>query len=149
MLAGDPVAAGELLAAPSADALDGIAVCLLDVDREAQAERLAARGDHPALFVHHAAFAEWMRAHARDPGHMPHVLQVDGWGRMRWERWPAPGEELGWAMQVLDTSHLTADQVAARLLDWCRRALAGHAPVMRPRADVPRADAPGADARSS
>src|SRR5581483_4319082 len=32
LLAGDPVAAGEVLAAPSADKLDAIAVCLLDVN---------------------------------------------------------------------------------------------------------------------
>jgi hypothetical protein len=56
LLAGDPVAAGEVLAAPSADRLDGIAVCLLDVDRDAQASRLAVRGDDPALLVHRVAF---------------------------------------------------------------------------------------------
>ena len=71
LLAGDPVAAGEVLAAPSADRLDGIAVCLLDVDRDTQAARLLARGDDPALLVHHVAFAEWMRAHAADPHQGP------------------------------------------------------------------------------
>ena len=68
LLAGDPVAAGELIAAPSADQLDSVAVCLLDVDQEAQFARLSARGDDPASFVHHAAFADWMRGHAADPG---------------------------------------------------------------------------------
>src|ERR1700735_4073196 len=55
LLAGDPVAPGEVLAAPAADRLDGIAVCLLDVDRDTQAARLLARGDDPALLVHHVA----------------------------------------------------------------------------------------------
>jgi hypothetical protein len=44
LLAGDPVAAGEVLAAPSADRLDGIAVCLLDVARDTQAARLVRGG---------------------------------------------------------------------------------------------------------
>jgi len=70
LLAGDPVAAGEVVAAPSADKLDAIAVCLLDVSPEVQAARLARRGDDPRLFADHIAFAQWMREHARDPGHV-------------------------------------------------------------------------------
>jgi ABC-type transport system involved in cytochrome bd biosynthesis fused ATPase/permease subunit len=57
LLAGDPVAAGEVIAAPSADKLHAIAVCLLDVNAEAQAARLAQRGDDPRLLAHHQAFA--------------------------------------------------------------------------------------------
>src|SRR5450755_2823823 len=40
LLSGDPVAAGEVLAAPSAVELDGVAVCLLDLSPDAQSERL-------------------------------------------------------------------------------------------------------------
>jgi len=104
LLAGDPVAAGEVLAAPSADRLDAIAVCLLDVDTDAQAARLVARGDDPALVVHHVAFAGWMRRHAADPHHRPEVLQTGGWEQMRWDRWSRLGDKGGWAMHVLDTS---------------------------------------------
>jgi len=131
LLAGDPVAAGEVLAAPSADRLDAIAVCLLDVDRDTQAARLLARGDDPALLVHHVAFADWMREHAADPDHRPEVLQTNGWEQMRWERWRSLSDAGSWAMHVLDTSSLTADEVAAELLAWCRIALAGQAPAMR------------------
>jgi hypothetical protein len=42
LLAGDPVAPGEVLAAPSAPMVE-IAVCLLDVDEEAQREAAAPR----------------------------------------------------------------------------------------------------------
>jgi hypothetical protein len=86
LLAGDPVAAGELIAAPSADKLDAIAICLLDVNAEAQATRLAQRGEDPRLLADHLAFARWMRAHAKDPHHMPDVLSAGGWDAMRWER---------------------------------------------------------------
>lgn len=47
LLSGDPVAAAEVLAAPSADRLEAVGVCLLDVDPQAQAARLIKRGDDP------------------------------------------------------------------------------------------------------
>ncbi|MGA9859560.1 MAG: hypothetical protein WBQ18_16975 [Solirubrobacteraceae bacterium] len=49
---------------------------------------------------------------------------------MRWERWSGSDDAGGWAMHVLDTSSLTAEAVAREVLAWCRRALAGRAPVM-------------------
>ena len=132
LLAGDPVAAGEVCAAPSAGALDAIAVCLLDVDAEAQAARLARRGDDPRQFVHHQAFAAWTRAHARDPQHMRNVLSAGGWEEMRWQRLdhldPATGD---WAMHVIDGSERSETDVAHEVLTWCRRALAGRAPTIR------------------
>ena len=60
-----------------------LAVCLLDASPEAQAERLAARGDDPTLLIHHQAFAEWMRRQAIDPLHMTHVVSHGGWEDMR------------------------------------------------------------------
>jgi hypothetical protein len=109
-------------------------VCLLDVSPEVQAARLAQRGDHPAPLPHHQAFAEWMRGHARDPRHMPHVLSANGWDAMRWDRCsdldPTDGS---WSMEVLDTSALTPVQVADAVLTWCRRVLRVEAPIMHPR----------------
>ncbi len=132
LLAGDPVAAGEVVAAPSATKLDAIAACLLDVNPEVQAARLGQRGDDPRLFADHVAFAEWMRGHARDRGHMPHVLSTNGWDAMRWDRLtdldPSSG---GWAVHVIDTSERSSEQVAQQVLTWCRGALNGQMPVMR------------------
>lgn len=45
LLAGDPVPPGEVLAAPSADRLDGFAACLLDCGPDEQERRLRERGD--------------------------------------------------------------------------------------------------------
>ena len=87
MLSGDPVAPGELLAAPSADRLDAVAVCLLDCRPDVQRERLCERGDPPDLIPHHLAFSEWMRGHAADPGYRPEVITSGGWSEMHWERW--------------------------------------------------------------
>lgn len=140
LLAGDPVAAGEVIAAPSAGKLDAIAVCLLDVNAAAQATRLARRGDDPRLLADHQAFAGWMRAHAQDPSHMPHVLSTNGWDAMRWERLsPLDSQSGTWGVHVLDTSALTTDEVAAEILPWCRRALRGRAPQIR----VPDPEQPG------
>jgi broad-specificity NMP kinase len=132
LLAGDPVAAAEVIAAPSAGKLDTIAVCLLDVNADAQAARLTQRGDPPRLLANHQAFADWMRAHAQDPNHMPHVLTTNGWPAMRWERLTRLGPRNGkWNVHTLDTSARTKDEVADEILTWCRRALRGQAPQIR------------------
>ena len=129
LLAGDPVPAAEVVAAPSAPGLDAIAVCLLDIAPAAHAERLTARGDPPALLPHHQAFAEWMRRQAADPLHMTHVVSDGGWEEMRWERLEQLAAD--WRVHTVDTTHLTRRQVADAVLDWCRRALAGDAPALR------------------
>jgi hypothetical protein len=128
LLAGDPVPAVEVVAAPSAPALNAIAVCLLDATPEAQAQRLAARGDPLELLPHHQAFAEWMRNQASDPLHMTHVVTDAGWEQMRWQRLRQLAA--GWDMHKIDTTDMTARQVADAVRDWCRRALAGDAPRM-------------------
>ncbi len=130
LLAGDPIAAGEVLAAPSADEVD-VAVCLLDADAESQSARLDARQDPPELRHLHHSFAEWMRAHAVDPSYVPEAVTNDSWEQMCWERWVgrSPGPE--WAMTVVDTSALPVDEVGSRVADWCRRAVRGEVPVFR------------------
>lgn len=130
LFAGDPVPLGEALAAPSADRID-IAGCLLDVDDEAHRARLARRDEPAEAIPLHQGFAAWMRAHATDPGHVPEAVTNDAWSAMRWERWigRAPGPE--WAMAVLDTSQRAPEEVGAEIVDWCRRAVAGDAPVFR------------------
>ncbi len=132
LLAGDPVAAGEVLAARSSASLD-VAVCLLDVDEATQRTRLAARDEPPAAQDDHVAFAEWMRGHAADPTHMQHVLWYFGSDpAMEFDRWTglAPGDPR-WAMTVVGTSGRTREDVADDVLAWARAALAGQAPVFR------------------
>ena len=116
LLAGDPVAPGELIAAPSADRLDRIAVCLLDCDAASQTERLRRRGDPEELLPRHVAFADWMREHVRDPGHMPEAIMSNGWDAMRWER--LAGAD--WSFDVIDTSGRAPADVAADALAWVR-----------------------------
>ncbi len=130
LLGGDPIAAGEVLAAPSADRID-VAVCLLDADPVTHSARLDERQDPPELRHLHHGFADWMRHHAVDPSYVPEAITTDAWPEMRWERWIGrqPGPE--WAMTVLDTSHLGIAEVGHRVAQWCRDAVAGRAPVFR------------------
>ena len=127
LLSGDPVAPGELLAAPSADGLDVIAACLLDCRPDVQRERLRRRGDPPDAIPHHLAFAEWMRGHVQDPAWRPEVITTAGWDEMRWDRWS--GLRRGdprWRFDTIDTSDLAVDQVAAELRRWAQRAIPTH-----------------------
>ncbi len=118
LLAGDPVAPGEVLGAPSAPLLDGFAACLLDCSAEVQTARLARRGDPVQWLPHHIAFADWMRCHMRDPAHRPDVIQAAGWDGMRWEQWPA-----AWSFAAIDTSALTVAEVADAVEGWVRGVL--------------------------
>jgi hypothetical protein len=134
LLSGDPVAPGEVLAAPSADQLDGIRACLLHADPEAQEARLRRRGDPAALLPDHIAFAAWMRGHAEDPTHMPEVLTTGGWEEMRWERWiDRPADDPGWNVTTIDTSPLDRDEAAAEVLAWARASLRGETAPLRAR----------------
>jgi len=130
LLAGDPVPAGEALAAPSADRVD-IAVLLLDVDDATLNARLDARQDPPEWRHLHLGFADWMRHHAVDPQYVPEALTGAGWSEMRWDRWFGGDVADRWAMTVLDASALTPDEAGAALATWCRAAVAGEAPVFR------------------
>jgi hypothetical protein len=133
LLAGDPVAVGEVLAAPSAPALDGIAACLLDARPDVQTARLAARGDDPTVLSHHIAFADWMRGHARDPKHMQRVLTGQAWDAMVWSRWTGmPTGDPRWQVTVVDTSDRTPDEVGERVLVWAQAAIEGQAPRLTP-----------------
>ena len=104
-----------------------IAVCLLDVSEHAQRERLRRRGDPEELPPHHAAFAAWLRCHASDPAHMPHVLTTGGWEGMVWPRLTT----LPWQITVIDGSSMTVAEAGRAALQWVQDALSGRAPVFR------------------
>jgi hypothetical protein len=119
LLCGDPVPPGELYAAPSADKLAEIQVCLLDATPERQTERLTLRGDSPDLIPHHLAFAEWMRKHVLDHRHRPEVIINQGWEKMRWDVWNSDEiTAVPWSAHIIDTSDLTPVEVATGVMSW-------------------------------
>ena len=103
LLCGDPIAAVEVVASPSAVHLETFPACLLDATAAVQAARLAQRGDDPTLLHHHQAFADWMRAQATDPRHVLEVVTTNGWDQMCWDRIP-PLVAANWHVKVIDTS---------------------------------------------
>lgn len=108
---------GEVLATPSAPLIDGIAVCLLDVDDNVRRTRLAQRDPGKWDAAATDAFinwARWHRGHARDPRHRPEVLVTRDEPGMSWNRWkPWPTGDPRWAVHVVDTT----DQPLERSLD--------------------------------
>jgi hypothetical protein len=126
LFCGDPVPPGEVWAAPSADQLGSLAVCLLDASVEAQTARLLARGDDPSLIPQHVAFADWMRRHVVDHNHRPEVITRDGWPPMRWDRWVGTTSKAPpWSGCIIDTTALDPGETAQRVAQWLRRETMG------------------------
>jgi hypothetical protein len=121
---------GELLAAPSADRLDGIAACVLHCSPEVRRARLTVRREPEGNLDHHVAFGEWFHGHALDPTFHPEVIRVDSPVAMRWERWEEwPSDDPRWPSHVVDTDELTPEQVAQQVVAWARASLARGAPM--------------------
>ena len=122
LLCGDPVPPGEVWAAPSADRLDGLAVCLLDAAEKVQTARLLERGDDSRFIPHHVAFADWMRHHVVDHRHRPEVITQNAWPEMRWDRWVAVAAAIQppWSSYTIDTSRLRPTEVADLVAQWLR-----------------------------
>jgi hypothetical protein len=112
---------GELLAAPSAPGLDGIAACLLDCPDPARLARIHGRGIDPRWppTVHTFNWAAWHRRHARDPRWLPRVIDRNGPPTHRYDRWRTwTADDPRWHVYVLDTSSLTPRQTVPILLEW-------------------------------
>lgn len=110
---------GEVLAAPSAPLLDGLATCVLDVADDERVRRLERRDPgkwSPAQLDAFVRWGAWHRGHAADPGHHPEVLTTGGWPEMAWDRWPAHAAD--WPVPVLDTTGRTVGETEAALRDW-------------------------------
>ena len=121
LLCGDPVPPGEVWAAPSADRLDRLDVCLLDAGERAQTARLVQRGDDSNFIPHHVAFADWMRHHVVDHRHRPDVITRNAWPQMRWDRWVGTAAiQPPWSSHIIDTSELGPTEVAHLVAQWLR-----------------------------
>ena len=127
LLCGDPVPPAEVYAAPSADQLESIAVCLLDATEDSQRLRLTERGDDPALIPHHIAFAAWMRDHITNPRHRLDVVRQGGWEKMRWDRsLAAMDQQQLWMSHRIDTTELDPSEVASLVTVWIRQHIGEH-----------------------
>ena len=128
---------GELLAAPDAVALDGIAPCLVDCIDAERLSRLRTRenlgGDTHALW-NHLVWALWLRRHAEDPQVFRGPIIGDDDGGWAWERWATwRSGDSRWSTHVIDTSTHDIDTSASQLHAWItasrRAAKAGRLPL--------------------
>ena len=130
---------GEVLAVPSASQLDGIALCLIDVDDEDRRRRLRRRD--PGRWSESDVdrfnnWAAWHRGHARDPRHRPDVITADSAPMMAWHRWTSwTAEDPRWQVRSLNTTDRSLEESADDLEQWVnmqRQALrAGRHPLCR------------------
>jgi hypothetical protein len=120
---------GEVLSAPSAVHLDGIAAALLDVADDERLRRLERRD--PGTWDAEAqrrflGWARWHRAHAADPRHHPEILTTNGWAEMAWDRWAGwTADDPRWAVTVIDTTDRTPARSATEVRRWAEAARAG------------------------
>jgi hypothetical protein len=78
---------GEVLACPSAPAVDHIAFCLLDCDDVVRLDRIRRRGDVHLASMDMLCWAAWLRVHHVDPAFRPDVIREHGHASMVWSRW--------------------------------------------------------------
>lgn len=113
---------GEVLACPSADRIDGIAVCLVDVGDGERLRRLDLRDPGRWTHVERDAFlgwAAWHRGHRLDPQHRPEVLTEGGWEGMVWRRWSSwTAGDPRWTAGLVDTTHVPPATTVARVRAW-------------------------------
>jgi hypothetical protein len=114
---------GEILAAPTAPELDGIAVCLIDCDDRARVQRLRARSDASytdGRIWDFVLFAAWQRLHHADPAWMPQLITSHS-SEMSWDRWASwTSEDPRWSVPTFDTSNETVEASASRVAEWIR-----------------------------
>ncbi len=115
---------GEILAAPAASELDGLAFCLLDCTDEERVRRLRAREGSRTVTPHelwdHVAWGVWLRFHAADPSWWtgPIRRDEDGYDWSRWESWRAGDPR--WRIERVDTTGRPPEETAAELAAWFR-----------------------------
>jgi hypothetical protein len=119
---------GELLAAPSAERLDGVAACLLDVGDVERVDRLRRRGTPEAATQEMLNWSAWHRMHAVDPQWRQDVIVEDAEPGMRWERWRDWRRgNLGWRVTTHDTTGSSIREVARAVNEWCQGERLEHA----------------------
>ncbi|MFF8990829.1 hypothetical protein ACF09H_12955 [Streptomyces sp. NPDC014983] len=116
---------GEVLAAPSASLLDGIALCLIDVADEDRRRRLRQRDPGRWSESDEDRFnnwAAWHRGHARDPRHRPDVITASSAPMMAWHRWTSwTAEDPRWQIHLINTTDRGSEKSADDLEQWVNR----------------------------
>jgi hypothetical protein len=116
---------GKILCSPSIEQVDAFHACLLDCDDVTRVDRLRARGTYgPNMQI--LCWAAYLRMHAVDPSWCPGVIQTSEPSIMRWEEWTKRQRgDAVWRQEVIDTSRLSLEELAAEIAKWIRAKLGG------------------------
>jgi energy-coupling factor transporter ATP-binding protein EcfA2 len=113
---------GEVLAAPSATQVSGIAACLLDCEDDERIQRLEARGQRApdsTQLGHMLNWSTWLRGHAADPQFWRNPILHDGDTSWHWDRWVSwQRGDPRWSVFVIDTSGESPKRSADRMAGW-------------------------------
>lgn len=111
---------GEVLAAPSATRVSGIATCLVECSDEERVRRIRARGRIDDVELQHFLnWSDWLRGHCADPQFWADPIRVDDdttWHWHRWERWSSGDPR--WSAFRLDTTDKPVEASIERLITW-------------------------------
>jgi hypothetical protein len=112
---------GEVLACPSAQAIEGIHALLLDCADVARIDRIRARDGSDAKWASQEmlCWAAWLRMHASDPQWRQDVIQAQGASGMHWKNWSSwSRNDARWRVAVLDNTYLSIEATTRALLAW-------------------------------
>jgi hypothetical protein len=111
---------GEVLAAPSAVELSGIAACLVHCSKEERIRRIRARDlDAEVELQHYLNWSEWLNGHCADPQFWREPILSDRdttWHWSRWQGWRAGDPR--WSVLRNDTTTEPVEASVTRLIGW-------------------------------
>lgn len=109
---------GEILACPSIQQIDDLAVCLLDCSDSVRVDRMRRLGtDEPTMEM--LSWAAWLRVHAVDPTWCPEVIMQDSYDLMNWDNWRGWSRgDPRWREPIIDTTGKKIDQITAAVARW-------------------------------
>lgn len=109
---------GEILACPSAQQLEKVNFCLLDVNDFERIQRLKKRNTYGAD-QNMLNWSAWLRMHHQDPAWAQHVLKENCWYMLDFSSWDQLVEwDTKAAVNIIDTSGLSIHQVAESVAQW-------------------------------
>ncbi|MFS8506940.1 MAG: AAA family ATPase [Candidatus Babeliales bacterium] len=111
---------GEILACPSAQHIEKVNFCLLDVDDFERIQRLKRRNTYGADQTM-LNWSAWLRMHHQDPQWAQHVLKEDCWKGLDFSAWDKlTSWESKANVKILNTTDLSITESAHAVANWIK-----------------------------
>ena len=125
---------GELLAAPRAIELEGIAACVLDCHDFVRWDRIVELGIDPRwpIGIDTFCWATYHRMHASDPQWEKRICTDRDHPASVWSRWTEwTSEDPRWDVKMFDTTDLDLESATRAVAAWIESVRTARAPLMR------------------